>query len=123
MLDLRGNALAIEWLECERPLQRDGLWNITLVVVASLIAKRTFEDHLAVLVQNPEGANDFGIGVRKQRISNMLSVRKVREHGDAVIADRSQPQALSTDIAEMMLQLDELGFAKRSPVDRTVKNQ
>ncbi len=53
----------------------------------------------------------------------MLSVRKVLEHGHAVIADRSQPQALFTDIAEMLFQLDELGFAKWSPVRRTVKNQ
>jgi len=30
---------------------------------------------------------------------------------------------LFTDIAEMLFQLDELGFAKRSPVRRTVKNQ
>jgi hypothetical protein len=53
----------------------------------------------------------------------MLSVRKVLQHGNAVIADCSQPQALFTDIAEMLFQLDELGFAKRSPVRRAVKNQ
>ena len=74
-------------------------------------------------VQNPESANDFGIGIRKQKISNMLSVRKVLELGHAVIADRRQPQALFTDIAEMLFQLDELGFAEWSPVRRAVKDQ
>jgi hypothetical protein len=53
----------------------------------------------------------------------MLSVRKVLEFGHAVIANRSQPQALFMDIAEMLFQLDELGFAEWSPVRRTVKNQ
>jgi hypothetical protein len=53
----------------------------------------------------------------------MLSVRKVLERGRAVIADRSQSQALFTDIPKLLFQLDELGFAKRSPVRRTVKNQ
>jgi hypothetical protein len=53
----------------------------------------------------------------------MPAVRKALEHGHAVIADRSQPQTLFTDIAEMLFQLDELGFAKRSPVRRSVKNQ
>jgi hypothetical protein len=62
-------------------------------------------------------------GIRKQKVSNMLSVRKVLELGHAIIADRRQPQALFTDIAEMLFQLDELGFAKWSPVRRTVKNQ
>ena len=74
-------------------------------------------------VQNPETANDFGIGIRKQWVSNMLSAGKVFEHGHAVIADRGQPQTLCTDIADMLFQLDELGFAEWSPVRRTEKNQ
>jgi hypothetical protein len=74
-------------------------------------------------VQNPKSANDFRVGIRKEWESNMLLVRKVLERRHAVIADRRQPQALFTDIAELLVQLDELGFAKRSPVRRTVKNQ
>jgi len=50
VLDLRGNALEIERLELERPLQRDGLGHVTLSVVASLIVQRTFEDHLPALI-------------------------------------------------------------------------
>jgi len=40
-------------------------------------------------VQNPESADDFGIGIRKQKIRNMLSVRKALELGHTVIADHS----------------------------------
>jgi hypothetical protein len=72
-------------------------------------------------VQDPESADDFGIGIRKQEIGNMLSVRKVLEHGHAVIADRGQIEALGADITDMLFQLDELGFAERSPVGRTEK--
>jgi hypothetical protein len=53
----------------------------------------------------------------------MLPVPKVLEYGHAVIADRSQAQALFTNVAEILFQLDELGFAKWSPVGRPVKNQ
>ena len=50
-LEFRGHTLAVERLEFERPLHRDGLGNITLVVIACLISERTFQDHLAALVQ------------------------------------------------------------------------
>lgn len=53
----------------------------------------------------------------------MLSVRKVLEHGHAVIADRGQIEALGADITDMLFQLDELGFAERSPIGRTEKYQ
>ena len=74
-------------------------------------------------VQNPESADNFGIGIRKQVIGNMLSVRKVLEHPHAVIADRGQIEALGADITDMLFQLDELGFAERSPIGRTEKYQ
>jgi len=53
----------------------------------------------------------------------MLPVGKVLEHSHAVITDGGQPQALIADIADTLFQLDELGFAKRSPVCRPEKYQ
>jgi hypothetical protein len=38
-LEFRGNALAVERLEFERPPQGDALGHVTLVVIASLVAK------------------------------------------------------------------------------------
>jgi hypothetical protein len=53
----------------------------------------------------------------------MLPVREGLEHSHAIITDRSQPVPLLTDVSKMLFQLDELGFAKRSPIRRTEENQ
>ena len=48
----------------------------------------------------------------------MLPVREGLERGHTIITDRSQPVPLFTQVSHIVFfQLDELGFAKQSPVE------
>ena len=55
--------------------------------------------------------------------ADVFTVGKCFEHGDAVIADGRQPQSLRSDLLPILFQLDQLGFAERSPVGRAIENQ
>ena len=51
-----------------------------------------------------------------------MALREVYQGSLAIVANRGEPDALLFELCFGVLQLHELGFAKRSPVRRTEEN-
>jgi hypothetical protein len=61
--------------------------------------------------------------VRQQRDVNTAPFRKVVQHRHAVIADCRHPQTELAEFIPILFQLDQLGFAKGSPIRGPVEHK
>ncbi len=75
------------------------------------------------VIQNTVGSDHLGLRIREQFESNVFAIGERLEDRDAIVADRHQTQALRADSRSILFQLDQLGFAERSPVRRTKENE
>ncbi len=73
-------------------------------------------------VQYSKLLNDLGLGIRQQGSSNVLPLREIRQDLYRIIEDRDNPQPLLLELLDVLLQLDELRFAVRSPVRGPVED-
>src|SRR5215471_8589531 len=74
-------------------------------------------------VQHTVSLNRFGIGIRKQRVADVVAVGKELQDFFRVIADGRELQALLLESNDGALQLDQLPFAERSPIRGTEKQK
>lgn len=75
-----------------------------------------------VLIEQAEAANDGTAGIRQQGIGNAVLLGEFVENIDRVIADRDDGDALTVEVLQAALQLNELRPAKRSPGGTAVKH-
>ena len=76
----------------------------------------TFGHSRGFVVEDFEAANDSGLRVREQREVDIVPVGKVLEDGRAVVANGRQLESVLCKFLLGVLQLDQLRFAKGSPV-------
>jgi hypothetical protein len=69
-----------------------------------------------LIVQDAEGSNDLGIFIGQQGESYRFSVGKELQRGHGIVADGGQAQSAFFQIFTILLQLDQLALAERSPV-------
>jgi hypothetical protein len=67
-------------------------------------------------VQQAEAADDGGVGVREEGERDVPTDGKVLEDRNGVIADRGDLEAATAECLDLVLQLDQLALAVRSPV-------
>ncbi len=70
------------------------------------------------LVEEPETANDHGVGVGEQRVGDPAALGEVAQHLNGIVADGAQPETLRPQEVGVLGQLHELAFAIWSPVGR-----
>jgi len=78
---------------------------------------------LDALIQDVESSNDLRFGIGKQRKRDGFAIREIPQDGLRIVTDRDYSEALGAEIREILFQLDQLGFAVRSPIGRTEEDQ
>jgi hypothetical protein len=74
-------------------------------------------------VEESEGADDFRLGVGKQGDGDVAAPGEMAEDFDGIIAERGDGEALFGEFGFLLFQLDQLGFAPRSPVGGAVEDE
>lgn len=74
-------------------------------------------------VQESEGADDFRLGVGKQRDGDAAAPGEMAEDFDGIIAERGDSEALFREFGLLLFQLDQLGLAPGSPVGGAVEDE
>jgi hypothetical protein len=67
-------------------------------------------------IQDSDGPDDFRFRIREQGDRDALPLCEVGENFGRVVGDDDNSQALLTELVGILLQLDELRFAIRSPI-------
>ena len=74
-------------------------------------------------VQEAKSANHLGLRIREQRIADAHSLGEVLERLHAVKAEGGNLEASPFEIFAPAFQLNQLAFAKRSPIRGAVKQE
>ena len=74
-------------------------------------------------IQDAVSADDLRVRIGKQRKRDVLSIGEAFENRGAVVTDGRQSQRLLADFGKTLFQLDQLGFAIRSPIGRAEEDQ
>ena len=77
---------------------------------------------LQVLIDEAELANYAAPLVRQQRETNAVLVCEATENLDRIVADGEQGDSLRFEVAEYLLQLNQLRLTERSPLGTAVEN-
>ena len=96
--------------------------NAAVIDVEKSGMRHPFVHTLGFCIENVKAANDLGIRIGQQGKLDVMAIRKVYQDGLAIVANRGEPDALLFELCFCVLQLHQLGFAKRSPVRRTEEN-
>src|SRR5438552_4138612 len=75
------------------------------------------------LVEDAVAADHLGLRIGEQRETNVFPVGESLHDIDAVVADRRKTEAPLLDTRAVLFQLDQLGFAVRSPIGRAIENE
>jgi hypothetical protein len=74
---------------------------------------------MELTVQNAERADHLRCGIGEQWISDAFALGEGLQNGDGVVAERGDGESALPVSILLLFQLDELGFAERSPVGGT----
>jgi hypothetical protein len=75
------------------------------------------------LVENSVSTDDLRVRIRQQRKGDARPIGETPENRRAVVTDRGETEPSLLNFAKILLQLDQLDFAVRSPVGGAKEDQ